>query len=102
LKKNSPLFEDLDDILTEFNNTFGEIDRVQTATIKFCFLRQGSCPALVYVVDFRQLACDVNWDDIVFISVFWWGLRNGVKNLLLNLHDPLTLTKLLHNRLFEC
>jgi hypothetical protein len=35
LVKNSPLLKDLNDFLTEFNDTFGEIDRVQTATTKF-------------------------------------------------------------------
>jgi hypothetical protein len=32
--ENSPLLEDLDDFLTEFNDTFGKTDRVRTATIK--------------------------------------------------------------------
>jgi hypothetical protein len=40
LEKNSPLFEDLDDFLTEFNDTFGEADRVRTTTTKTCSLRQ--------------------------------------------------------------
>jgi hypothetical protein len=40
--------------------------------------------------------------------VFWWDLRDNVKDLLLNLPDPLTLIEAItqavqcDNRLFEC
>jgi hypothetical protein len=70
LKKNSPLLEDLDDFLTEFSDTFGKTDRVRTATTKFRSLRQGSRPTLIYVADFRQLACNVDWDDNTLINAF--------------------------------
>jgi hypothetical protein len=108
LEKNSHLFEDLDDFLTEFNFIFGKIDRGQTTTTKFCSLYQISRPTLVYVVDFYQLAYDVNWDDNIFISVFWWSSLDDVKDLFLNLLDLLILTKAIiqvvqyDNRLFEC
>jgi hypothetical protein len=108
LEKNSHLLKDLDDFLTEFNNTFGETDRARTATTKLFYLQQGSHLASVYAVDFRQLACDVDWDDNALISTFRWGLREDVKDLLLNLHDPLTLIEAItqvvqcNNRLFEC
>ena len=38
LEKNSSLLEDLDDFFIEFNNTFGEIDRISLAIIKLCSL----------------------------------------------------------------
>ena len=60
LEKDFPLLEDLDNFLTEFNVTFGEIDKVQIATTKIHLLRQGSRPASIYATDFRQLACDVD------------------------------------------
>jgi hypothetical protein len=93
LEKNSPLLEDLDDFLTEFNDTFGEIDRVRTATTKFRSLQQGSRPASVYVADFYQLICDVDWDDNAIINAFRWKFRDDVKDLFLNLPNPLTLTE---------
>jgi hypothetical protein len=71
LEKNFSLFEDLDDFLTKFNDTFGKTDKVQTATTKICSLRQESRSTLVYTVDFHQLTCDVNWDDNALNSVFW-------------------------------
>jgi hypothetical protein len=70
LVKNSPLLKDLNDFLTEFNDTFGEIDKVQTPIIKLHLLRQGSDLASVYTVNFHQLVCDINWNDNILINVF--------------------------------
>ena len=107
LKKNPFLLKDLDDFLTKFNDTIDETNKVQMATTKICSLRQRSHLTLVYAADFCQLACDVDWDDNAHISVFCRGLQDDVKDLLLNLLDPLTLTKAVtqavrcDNRLFE-
>jgi hypothetical protein len=107
LKKNSPLLEDLDDFLTEFSDTFGKTNRVRTATTNLRSLCQGFHPASVYAVDFRQLACDVDWKDNALISAFRWKLRDNGKDLLLNLPDPLILTEAIiqavrcDNQLFE-
>jgi hypothetical protein len=97
----------LDDFFMEFSDTFGETDKIRTATTKLWSLRQGSHPASVYTVDFRQLVCNVDLDDNALISAFYWGLRDDVKDLLLNLPDPLTLTEAItqavwcKNQLFE-
>ena len=93
LEKNSPLLEDLDDFLAEFNDMFGETDKVRTAITKLCSLRQGACVASIYIANFRQLACDVDWDDNALISAFRWGLRDDVKDLFLNLPDPVLLSE---------
>jgi hypothetical protein len=74
MEKDSLLLENLDDFFIEFNDTFGEIDRVWTATTKIRSLCQGSCPTSIYAVDFCQLKCDVDWDDNALISAFWWRL----------------------------
>jgi uncharacterized membrane protein YgcG len=108
LEKDSLLFKDLYNFLTELNVTFGKTNRVQTVTTKIHSLCQRSRPPSVYITDFCQLTCDVDWDDNTLISAFWWGLRDDVKDLFLNLLDPLTLTKVImqamrcDNRLFEC
>ena len=94
LKKNSLLLKDLDDFLAKFNEIFGETDRVRTATAKLHSLRQGARAASVYTADFRQLACEVDWDDNILINAFRWGLRDNVKDLLLNLPDPVHYLKL--------
>jgi hypothetical protein len=91
LEKNSSLLEDLDDFFTEFNDIFGETDKVRTAITKLRSLRQGSCPASVNAVDFRQLACDDDWYDNTLINTFRWDLQDDIKDLFLNLPDPLTL-----------
>ena len=105
MEKISSLLEDLDDFLTKFNDTFGETERGRMATIKHYLLQQGSYLASIYIADFRQLACDVDWDDNALISAFRWGLMYDVKDLRFNLPNPLTkaITQVVRcdNRLFE-
>jgi hypothetical protein len=60
---------------------------------KISYLFLESRPISVNATNFRQLACDIDWDNNALISVFRWGLRDDVKYLLLNLPDPLTLTE---------
>ena len=93
MEKKFPPLKELDDFLIEFNDICGEFDRVQTATTKFRSLRHGSYPTSIHVADFHQLVCDINWDDNALIGVFWWGLRDDIKDLLLNLPNPLILTE---------
>ena len=103
----SPLLEDFPAFLAEFEATFGETDRRRTALTKLYALQQGSRAASVYASEFRQLACDVNWDDQALIDHFRRGLRSNVKNLLLNFPEPTSLSQavsqavLCDNRLFE-
>jgi len=70
LEKNSPIFANLDTFLIEFNNTFGNIDRVQTATTKFRLLQQKSRATSTYAIEFQLFANDVDWDDNTLISAF--------------------------------
>jgi len=93
LEKKSPLLTDLNAFPEEFTITFSEIDRACTSTTKLRSLQQRSRAASVYAVEFRQLACDVDWDDNALISAFRWGLRDDVKDLLLNLPDPTSLSE---------
>jgi hypothetical protein len=77
------------------------------ATIKICSLCQGSHSTSIYIADFRQLVCHIDCDNNAFISAFRWGLQDDVKDLLLNLPNPLTLTEAItqvvrcDNRLFK-
>jgi len=107
LEKDSPLLANLDQFLEEFNRTFGERDRTFIATTKLRTLQQRSRPALAYVAEFQQLACDLDWNDTTLITMFRWGLCNDIKTLLLNLPKPTTLLEAItqaieyDNRMFE-
>jgi hypothetical protein len=98
---------DLDQFLEEFSRTFRERDRALIATTKLRTLQQPSRPALAYVAEFQQLACDLDWNDTAFITMLRWGLRDDIKTLLLNLPKPTTLSEAItqtidyNNRLFE-
>ena len=107
VETSSPLLEDFPAFLAELEATFGETDRRRTALNKLYALEQGSRAASVYASEFRQLACDVNWDDQALVDHFRRGLRSNVKNLLLNFPEPTSLSQAISqavhcdNRLFE-
>jgi hypothetical protein len=107
LEKDSPLLANLDQFLEEFSRTFGDRDRTLIATTKLRTLQQRARPASAYVAEFQQLACDLDWNDTAFITMFRWGLRDDIKTLLLNLPKPTTLSEAIiqaidcNNRLFE-
>jgi len=110
----APLIESNDAILRnfpafvhEFEATFGETDKARVAANRIRLLVQGNRSASTYASEFRQLSCDLSWNDEALISQFRTGLRSDVKDLLLTLPDPVTLTEAIaqavrcDNRLFE-
>ena len=108
LEKKSPLLQDFEGFINEFQANFGDTDSVRTAINKIRRLRQGDRPASAYAADFRLLACDIPWDEEALMDQFRHGLRNDVKDLLLTFHeDPRSLTEAISravrcdNRLFE-
>ena len=107
VETSSPLLEDFPAFLAELEATFGEMDRRRTSLNKIYALEQGSRATSVYASEFRQLACDVNWDDQALADHFRHGLRRNVKNLLLNFLEPTSLSQAISqavhcdNRLFE-
>jgi len=94
------LFEKRPLILTNFNmflatfiEAFGKHDKICWATTKIHSLQQRSNSASIYVSNFRQLACDINWDKATLTSQFHRGLCDDFKDLLLSLLDPQTLNE---------
>lgn len=63
------------------------------ATTKIRSLRQGTRSVSVYASNFKQLACDINWNEEALMSQFYWGLRDDVKDLLLSFSNPRTLNE---------
>lgn len=106
-EKRSPILNNFETFLEAFAEAFGEHDKARWATTKIRSLRQGTRSASVYASDFRQLACDINWDEEALMSQFYWGLKDDVKDLLLSLPDPRTLNEAISqavkcdNRLFQ-
>jgi hypothetical protein len=53
LEHQSPLLNDFDGFLEEFNPTFRDSDKEHTFTIKIQSIYQGSCSTIVYASEFR-------------------------------------------------
>ena len=53
VETTSPLLEDFPTFLTEFEATFGEMDRRRAALTKIYSLQQGNCATSTYTSEFR-------------------------------------------------
>jgi hypothetical protein len=47
--------------------------------------------ATMYALDFKQLACDISWNEVALMNQFQYGLRSDVKDLLLTMSNSSTL-----------
>ena len=93
VKTSSPLLENFPTFLAELEATYGVTNRRRTTLTKLYTLEQGLHATSVYASEFRQLACDVNWDDQALVDNFQRGFRSNVKNLLLNFPEPTSLSQ---------
>jgi hypothetical protein len=61
----------------------------------------------MYASEFKQLACGISWDEVVFMSQFSFRLCGDVKDVILTMLDLMTLNQIIaqamccDNRLFE-
>jgi hypothetical protein len=107
LETSSPLLQDFNAFMAEFETVFGDSDKARTSANKLRRLQQGTRSAIVYALEFRQLACDVNWGEAALIDQFRCGFHDDVQDLLLTLTDPCSFSEVItqaircDNRLFE-
>jgi len=93
--------------MAKFEAVFRDSDKARTLANKLHGLQQRTRSATIYASEFKQLACDVNWEEAALIDHFRCGLRDDVQDLLLTLIDPSSLSEgITHvircdNRLFE-
>jgi hypothetical protein len=73
METSSLLLQDFNAFMVEFEAVFGDNDKARTSANKLCRLQQGTCSAIVYASEFRQLACDINWGEAALIdSISLW------------------------------
>jgi len=53
LKTSSPLLQDFNTFMAEFEAVFGDSDKARTLANKLCRLQQGTRSAIVYTSEFR-------------------------------------------------
>jgi hypothetical protein len=108
LETSSPLLQDFNAFMAEFEVVFGDSDKARTSANKLCRLQQGTRSAIIYASKFRQLACNVNWGKAALIDQFRYGLCDDVQDLLLTFADPSSFSEAIthaircDNRLFKC
>ena len=93
LREQSPLLGDYNALMGDFETHFQSVDSETLAASRIRDLRQGRHSVAEYAASFRELACDLSWNDSALISQFRFGLHADVKNLLLTLTAPSTLSE---------
>ncbi len=68
LEHQSPLLNNFEAFLKEFGASFGNLNKKRTITSKLRALRQLSCLVYIYDFEFKQLTCDISWDEATLMS----------------------------------
>ncbi len=108
LETSSPLLQDFNAFMVEFEAVFGDSDKARTSANKLRRLQQMTRSTIVYASEFKRLACNVNWGEAALIDQFRCGLRDDVQDLLLTFTDPSSFSEAITQaircdiRLFEC
>ena len=89
LENESELLSNFEALIHEIEATFGDSDKMRTASNKIWSLTQGSQPASVYTSEFCQIAFNLDWGEAALMSHFYSGLKRVIKDLLLSIEDPL-------------
>lgn len=106
-ESGSSIMSNLELFWRDFEDAFGDLDRAATAANKIRSLKQGFSSASEYAASFRRLASDLDWGDAALVDQFRRGLRDDVKDLLLTLAVPKSLSEAIHsavlcdNRIYE-
>ncbi len=105
-KETTRIFGSFYEFEKALKNAFGRPDAERKAAQQLKGLRQtGSAAA--YAAKFRLLASQTPWDDDVLCSLFYDGLKDDVKDLLIDkekpdvLHQLVTLVVKIDDRLYE-
>lgn len=107
VEKNSPVLDNYEEFLRQFEAIFGEHDRSRVAAQKIRNMRQANRSAATYAADFQQIQSELDWGDGALIDQFRSGLSGEVKDLMLTMTDPTTLGEVMaqaircDERLFE-
>jgi hypothetical protein len=67
-EKRVPVLNKFEAFLAAFAEAFEDHNKARSTTTKILVLRQGSHPISAYALDFRLLACDINWDEEALMS----------------------------------
>jgi hypothetical protein len=64
LEHQYPLLNNFETFLKEFDASCGDSNKECTTSNHLQALCQGSCLTSMYAYEFRQLACDISWDEV--------------------------------------
>ena len=105
--ENEPILNDFDLFIKELHYVFGDPNQTASAERDLQRLKQTSSVA-DYASNFRRHSALVEWNDAALCNQFYIGLKDSVKDFLVNYDRPTNLNEFISlatkvdNRLYDC
>ena len=104
--KKNEMFSDYNRFVNKITAAFESVNFKKETEWKLEHLKQKKS-VFIYVTDFRQVIFILNWDDEVYVLLFYWELKDEIKNELAkiewsdDLDDMIKITVQINNHLWK-
>ena len=88
------MFSNYDKFVNKIIAVFESVDFKKKTEWKLEHLKQKEL-TLIYMTDFRQIVFILNWDNKVYVSLFYWKLKDEIKNELVKIEWSDNLNKMI-------
>ena len=78
------MFNNYDKFMNKIIAVFKSVNFKRKTEWKLKYLKQKKS-ASIYAADFRQIVFILDWNDETYVSLFYWELKNEVKNELVKI-----------------
>ena len=79
--KKNKIFNNYDKFVNKITVTFRSVNFKKKAEQKLKHLKQKKLTS-IYITDFKQIISILDWNDEAYVSLFYWELKNEIKNKL--------------------
>ena len=73
------MFNNYEKFMKKIITIFKSINSKKKAECKLKYLKQKKS-ALNYITEFKQIISVLDWNDKMYVSLFYWKLKNEIKN----------------------
>ena len=104
--EKNEMFDDYDKFMNKIITVFESVNFKKETEWKLEHLKQKKS-VFTYTADFRQIIFILNWNDKIYVLLFYWELKDEVKNKLAkiewsdDLDDMIRITVWINNQLWK-
>ena len=104
--EKNKMFSDYNKFVNKITAAFESVNFKKKTEWKLEHFKQKKSMS-IYAVDFRQIISILNWNDKAYVSLFYWELKNEIKNELVkiewsdDLNNMIKIVMWIDNHLWE-